>query len=45
MLVSYSLMKLVLISAQILYRVVLLPTTNAMDRATWEACLYPGGYH
>lgn len=44
MLVSLSVVKIVAILAQLYYRSALRPITEAMDHATWEACLYPGGY-
>jgi hypothetical protein len=44
MLVSWSVVKIVVILAQLYYRSALQPVTEAVDLATWEACLYPGGY-
>lgn len=42
--VSVALLKIVVIAAQILYRTVLRPQTEMMEREIWEACMYPGGY-
>jgi hypothetical protein len=39
-----SVVKIIFILAQLYYRSVLPQVTEAMDHATWDACLYPGGY-
>jgi hypothetical protein len=44
MLVSFSLLKILAIAAQLVCRSMLLPVTEALDLEIWEACMYPGGY-
>jgi len=43
-LIPLSLLKSFLITAQIVFRLIFLPVTEALDREYWEACVYPGGY-
>jgi len=42
--ISLALLKISLIAAQIVFRFVLQPVTEALDLEYWEACLHPGGY-
>jgi hypothetical protein len=42
--VSFTVLQIILLAAQIIFRSVLLPVTEALDLEYWEACIHPGGY-